>query len=380
MLRYLTGGESHGPSLTGVIEGFPANVDISSDAINRDLARRQQGYGRGGRMKIETDKIQLLSGVRGGKSLGSPISFLIANRDYDNWAPYMNACQVDSISKRVIAPRPGHADLTGSIKYDFNDIRNVLERSSARETAARVAIGSIVRQLLQIFGIKAYCHVVNIGGIQAKSNNLSVIDIERAEESPVRVVDRVSQALIMERIDQAQAEGESLGGVFEIIITGVPVGLGSYVQWDRKLDARLAFALQSIQAIKGVEFGAGFRCASQNGSQVHDEIFYNAEQGYFRKTNNAGGIEGGMSNGEPIVIRCVMKPIPTLYKPLNTVDINTKQACIAAIERSDICAVPAAAVVGEAVALTIIGEEFLRKFGGDSLREVVERWKQWQSR
>ncbi|MEN6567297.1 MAG: chorismate synthase [Veillonellales bacterium] len=378
MMRYLTGGESHGSGLIGMIEGFPARVGMDIAVINRDLARRQQGYGRGGRMAIETDKIQFLSGVRGGKSLGSPISFSIANKDYENWIPYMNPVKIESDDKQVTAPRPGHADLPGSIKYGFDDIRNVLERSSARETAVRVAIGSIVRQLLQNFDIAAACHVVSIGGIAAVVSNYSFADLARAEESPVRVVDPQAEQRIIERIDQAKREGESLGGVFEIVITGVPVGLGSYVQWDRKLDGRLAYALQSIQAIKGVEFGGGFACASQQGSAVHDEIFYSPEQGYYRRTNNAGGIEGGMSNGQDIVIRCAMKPIPTLYKPLRTVDIKTKASCTAAVERSDICAVPAAAVVGEAAALTVIGEEFLRKFGGDSLEEITERWEQWE--
>lgn len=379
MLRFLTGGESHGPGLMGIIEGFPAQVAINIDAINRDLARRQQGYGRGGRMKIESDKIQFLSGLRGGKTLGSPLSFTIANKDYENWLPYMDPCQIDGASKKVTAPRPGHADLPGSIKYGFDDIRNVLERSSARETAARVAIGSIIRQLLQNFNIQAACHVVSIGGIAVNTINPSFHDLARAEQSPVRVIDSQAAERIMKLIDQTKMEGESLGGVFEIMITGVPVGLGSYVQWDRKLDARLAYALQSIQGIKGVEFGGGFACAAQRGSHVHDEIFYRSDRGYYRRTNHAGGIEGGMSNGQPIVIRCAMKPIPTLTKPLRTVDINTKQPCTAAIERSDICAVPAAAVVGEAVALTVIGEEFLRKCSGDSLEEITRQWKHWQS-
>lgn len=379
MLRYLTGGESHGPALTGIIEGFPANVDIDIDAINRELARRQRGHGRGGRMKIETDRIRFLSGLRGGKTLGSPLTFLIENKDYENWSAYMDPCQADRETKKVTAPRPGHADLAGCIKYDFDDVRNVLERSSARETATRVAIGGIIRQLLKNFGIVAACHVINIGGISSTNVNPSTADLEKAEQSPVRVADSAAEKQIIELIDRTREEGDSLGGIFEIIITGVPVGLGSYVQWDRKLDARLSYALQSIQGIKGVEFGKGFDCACQKGSAVHDEIYYSQDRGYYRGTNNAGGIEGGMSNGQPIVIRCVMKPIPTLYKPLQTVDISTKQPCTATVERSDICAVPAAAVVGEAVALTVIGEELLRKFGGDSMEEVQSRWKQGQS-
>ena len=379
MLRFLTGGESHGPALIGMIEGFPANVAINIDAINNDLARRQQGYGRGGRMKIETDQIRFLSGLRGGKTLGSPITFLIKNKDYENWSAYMDPCQAELETKKVTAPRPGHADLTGCIKYGFDDVRNVLERSSARETASRVAIGSIIRQFLKYFGITAACHVVNIGGISSNVSSFSAEEMKRAELSPVRVADSSVEKQMIELIDRTREEGDSLGGIFEIVITGVPVGLGSYVQWDRKLDARFAYALQSIQGIKGVEFGNGFNCAFQKGSKVHDEIYYSKDKGYYRHTNNAGGIEGGMSNGQPIVIRCVMKPIPTLCKPLQTVDIRTKQSCTATVERSDICAVPAAAVVGEAVALTVIGEELLRTLGGDSLEEVHSRWKQWQS-
>lgn len=377
MLRYLTGGESHGPALTGMIEGFPANVDIDIDAINRELARRQRGHGRGGRMKIETDKICFLSGLRGGKTLGSPLSFLIENKDYENWSAYMNPCQADLETKAVTAPRPGHADLAGCIKYGFDDVRNVLERSSARETAVRVAIGGIIRQLLNNFGITAACHVINIGGISANIVGPSAADLAKAEQSPVRVADSGAEKQMIELIDRTREEGDSLGGVFEIVITGVPVGLGSYMQWDRKLDARLAYALQSIQGIKGVEFGRGFGCAFQKGSEVHDEIYYSQESGYYRRTNNAGGIEGGMSNGQEIIIRCAMKPIPTLYKPLQTVDISSKQPCTATVERSDICAVPAAAVVGEAVALSVIGEELLLKLGGDSLEEIQSRWKQW---
>lgn len=380
MLRYLTGGESHGPALTGIIEGFPANVDIDIDEINSDLARRQHGHGRGGRMKIETDKIRFLSGVRGGKTLGSPITFLIENKDYENWSDYMDPCQADRETKKVTAPRPGHADLAGCIKYNFDDIRNVLERSSARETATRVAIGGIIRQFLKNFGITAACHVIHIGGISSNVRVPSNDDLKKAELSPVRVADSAAEKQIIELIDQTREDGDSLGGVFEIVITGVPVGLGSYVQWDRKLDARLAYALQSIQGIKGVGFGRGFDCACLKGSEVHDEIYYSQEKGYYRRTNNAGGIEGGMSNGQTIIIRCAMKPIPTLYKPLKTVDIRTKQPCTATVERSDICAVPAAAVVGEAVALTVIGEELLRKLGGDSMEEVWSRWRQWQSR
>lgn len=377
MLRYLTGGESHGPALAGILDGFPAQVPIDVAALHRDLARRQQGYGRGGRMGIETDKVRFISGLRGGKTLGGPVAFLIENKDFENWRAYMDPVQADRATKKVVAPRPGHADLCGCIKYGFDDVRDVLERSSARETAVRVAVGGMVRQLLQHFAIQAACHVISIGGIRSAVDEPTADKMARAETSPVRVADPAAEKQMIELIDRTREAGDSLGGVFEIIITGVPVGLGSYVHWDRKLDARLAFALQSIQGIKGVEFGGGFACTAKSGSAVHDEIFYAEPTGFFRRTNHAGGIEGGMSNGQPIVIRCGMKPIPTLGKPLRTAEIDTKRPCTAAVERSDVCAVPAAAVVGEAVALTVVGEELLRKFGGDSLEEVKTRWKQW---
>lgn len=379
MFRYFTAGESHGPGLTVIIEGFPANVNLDIEAVNQDLARRQRGHGRGGRMQIETDKIRILAGVRGGKTLGSPISFTIPNKDYSNWEPYMDAVNADLETRKVTAPRPGHADLAGILKYGFDDVRNVLERSSARETASRVAIGAIARQLLSCFGISAFSRVVSIGGITDEST-LTAENAALVEQSPVRVIDKTVEKKMIGLIDEAKLAGESLGGVVEVILTGVPVGLGSYAQWDRKLDGLLAFALQSIQGIKGVEFGGGFASAAQKGSQVHDEIFYDPDKGYYRSTNHAGGIEGGISNGQPVIIRCAMKPIPTLYKPLQTVDLHTKEVCHAAVERSDVCAVPAAAVVAEAVALTVIGQEFLRKFGGDNLEEVRKRWNEWPYR
>ena len=379
MLRILTAGESHGKSLAGIIEGFPSNVAINIDEIHQDLTRRQQGYGRGGRMKIEQDRIEILSGVRDGKTLGSPIAFLIRNKDYENWEPYMDPMEADTETKKVTNPRPGHADLTGALKYGFEDVRNVLERSSARETAVRVAAGSFVKQLLKNFQIQSAVHVTAIGEITVSEKPRSFEEILEAEDSPVRCVDPVIGQRMMETIDAAKKEGDSLGGIFEIYIQGLPVGLGSYVQWDRKLDAKLAYALMSIQAIKGVEFGYGFKNAQKPGSQVHDEIFYEKEKGIYRATNHAGGIEGGMTNGQPIVIRCAMKPIPTLCKPLRTIDIQTGEAVEASVERSDTCAVPAASVVGEMAALTVIGEEFIRKFGGDSLEEMRQRWKDCKS-
>lgn len=376
MLRILTAGESHGKALVGVIEGIPANVTIDIDEVNRDLARRQQGYGRGGRMKIEQDQVEIISGLRGGKTLGSPISFLIYNRDYENWAAFMNPVERNQDDRRVTRPRPGHADLTGALKYNFDDVRNVLERSSARETAVRVAAGSIVKQLLKSFGIIVNSHVIGLGGVMTNIKEVSPEAIKGADESPVRCLDPQAEAAMIAEINRAKEQGDSLGGIFEIRISGVPAGLGSYVHWDRKLDARLAFGLIGIQGIKAVEVGAGMENAMKKGSEVHDEIYYHPQEGYYRKTNYAGGIEGGMSNGEDIVLRCAMKPIPTLYTPLHTVDIMTKEGALASVERSDTCAVPAASIVGEMVAITIIAEEFMKKYGGDSLEEMISRWKQ----
>ncbi|MFZ5968700.1 MAG: chorismate synthase [Bacillota bacterium] len=379
MLRYITAGESHGKCLTGIIEGFPANVNIDIEEVNRDLKRRQAGYGRGGRMKIEQDRIEILSGMRGGKTLGSPIAFQIENKDYANWEKYMNPIEPIDNEKKVTKPRPGHADLPGAIKYGFEDIRNVLERSSARETATRVAVGSIMKQLMKNFGIEVMSHVTSIGSAALNEKAQGIERVKKADLSEVRCIDPETERKMMEEIDRAKEEGDSLGGIFEIHITGIPVGLGSHVQWDRKLDAKLAFALMGIQGIKGVQIGEGFDSARKKGSEVHDEIFYDAEKGYYRKTNHAGGIEGGMSNGENIIIQCGMKPIPTLYKPLQSVDIESKESFAASIERSDTCAVPAASIVGEMVAITVIAEEFLKKYGGDSLEEILERWKMCRS-
>lgn len=375
MFRYFTAGESHGKCLTGIIEGFPSNVPIDVNDINKDLKRRQMGYGRGDRMKIESDTIEISSGLRGGKTIGSPIAFKIKNKDFENWEEYMNPVNSIDESRKITKPRPGHSDLAGSIKYNFDDIRNVLERSSARETAARVAIGSIAKQLMNHFNIDVLSHVRSIGKISLEDNISDIEKLRNADSSPLRCIHKSTEEKMIEHIKQAKTEGDSLGGNFEIHIRGLPVGLGSYVQWDRKLDAKLSYALMSIQGIKAVEIGEGFKNSTLEGSQVHDEIFYDTNSGYYRKTNNAGGIEGGMSNGEDIVIRCYMKPIPTLYKPLQSVDIETKESFLATIERSDTCAVPAASIVGEMVAITVIAEEFLRKYGGDSLEEITKSWK-----
>lgn len=375
MFRYFTAGESHGRCLTGIIEGFPSNVPIDVLIINKDLKRRQMGYGRGDRMKIESDTIEISSGLRGGKTLGSPIAFEIKNRDFENWEEFMKPFGKIDQSRKVSKPRPGHSDLTGSIKYDFDDIRNVLERSSARETAVRVAIGSIAKQLMNNFDIDVLSHVRSIGNVSLEENIFHIEKLKSADKSPVRCVNKSTEEKMIQHIQQAKDQGDSLGGSFEIHLTGLPVGLGSYVQWDRKLDAKLSYALMSIQGIKAVEIGQGFKNSTLLGSQVHDEIFYDEDSGYYRKTNNAGGIEGGMSNGENIIISCYMKPIPTLYKPLQSVDIETKESFAASVERSDTCAVPAASIVGEMVAITVIAEEFLRKYGGDSLEEIKKSWK-----
>jgi chorismate synthase len=381
MLRYLTAGESHCRELTAIIEGMPAGLEVASADIDRELKRRQSGYGRGGRMKIEADRAEITSGIRHGKTLGSPIALVVKNRDWENWTAIMSPDAAGaSAEKAVTRPRPGHADLTGGLKYGHRDLRNVLERSSARETTMRVAAGAIARRLLAEFGIEVYSWVTEIGGVKGKFTGAPGALFRSAEGSEVRCPDNSASKAMMERIDKAKAEGDSLGGAFEVVLTGVPPGLGSYVQWDRKLDARLAFSLMSIQAIKGAEVGLGFSVASLPGSEVHDEIFYSAKgksarfwprrPGFTRKTNNAGGIEGGMSNGEPIVLRAAMKPIPTLYKPLRSVDIETKKPFKASVERSDTCAVPAAAVIAEAVVAFEVASAFLEKFGGDSISET----------
>lgn len=377
MLRYLSAGESHGPELVAIIEGLPAGLSVTEEMIGRDLVRRQQGYGRGGRMQIERDSARIVSGVRWGKTLGSPVGLVVENKDWANWQEKMSAGPAHAgAMKAVTRPRPGHADLTGMLKYAHDDARNVLERSSARETAARVAVGAVAKALLSEFNIKVMGWVNEIGGVAAGEFNGRVESLyKKAEASEVRCPDESASRSMIEAIDRAKESGDSLGGVFEIIIAGCPPGLGSYVQRDRTLDGLLAGAVMSIQAIKGVEVGMGFDAARRAGSQVHDEIFYNKSKGYFRKSNHAGGIEGGMSNGSDIVIRAAMKPIPTLYKPLQSVDIVSKKTFKASVERSDTCAVPAAAVVGEAVAAFVIAQAMAEKFGGDSMDEMKRNFE-----
>lgn len=391
MLRYLSSGESHGKELTAIIEGMPSGLPVNAECIDSDLKRRQGGYGRGGRMLIESDKVEITAGIRWARTIGSPIALKVENRDWENWKEIMASGIPDILdrSKDVTRPRPGHADLAGALKYDQRDIRNILERSSARETAVRVAVGALAKRLLAEFGINVMSWVVEIGGARwvRTGKTAPAVLFKKAEASEVRCPDTKATSLMKTRIDEARKAGDSLGGVFEVVLTGLPPGLGSHVQWDRKLDGRFAQALMSVQAIKGVEVGIGFGAGSIPGSKVHDEIFYSKSmkpegkgfwsgQGQFsRKTNNAGGIEGGMSNGEPVVLRAVMKPIPTLYKPLRSVDIETKKPFKASIERSDICAVPAASVVAEAAVAFEAARAFLEKFGGDSVKEIERNYR-----
>jgi chorismate synthase len=377
MLRYLTAGESHGPELVAVIEGVPAGYDISIDAINRDLSRRQKGYGRGGRMAIERDEVRVSSGIRFGRTTGSPVTFVIKNQDFKNWERRMSIDPRDRGEAKVVTrPRPGHADLAGVLKYNLEDIRDVLERASARETTARVALGSFARQLVAPFGISVLGYVVSIGRIEARLPELNIAELASVtEESPVRVADADAERAMIAEIDSCKKEGDTLGGVVEVVAAGLPVGLGSYVQWDRKLDGRIAHALMSLQAVKGVEFGQGFEAARVRGSQLHDEIVYDSSAHRFtRHSNNSGGTEGGISTGEPLRVRVAFKPLSTLMRPLRSADIKTKAEAVATIERSDVCAIPAAAVIAEAVVAFEIANAFVDKFGGDSLAEITRNY------
>ncbi|MBU5213650.1 MULTISPECIES: chorismate synthase [Heyndrickxia] len=384
-MRYLTSGESHGPQLTTIIEGLPAGMPLTAEDINTELARRQKGYGRGRRMQIETDRANILGGVRHGLTLGSPLALVVENKDWKHWTKIMGIepleeGQDEEIKRKVTRPRPGHADLVGGIKYGHHDMRNVLERSSARETTVRVAAGAVAKKLLALLGIKVAGHVLEIGGVRANALEYSTIDElkERSEKSPVRCIDKEAEKNMMEAIDKAKKNGDSIGGIVEVIVEGMPSGVGSYVHYDRKLDAKIAAAIMSINAFKGVEFGLGFEMAHIPGSQVHDEILWSEERGYERRTNRLGGFEGGMTTGMPIVVRGVMKPIPTLYKPLQSVDIETKEPFTASIERSDSCAVPAASVVAEAVVAWEVASAIVEQYYSDrfeTLKEIVEKEK-----
>ncbi|MED4462878.1 chorismate synthase [Metabacillus fastidiosus] len=386
-MRYLTAGESHGPQLTAIIEGVPAGLPITREDINADLARRQKGHGRGRRMQIEKDLVQIVGGVRHGKALGSPISLVVENDDWKHWTKIMGIDPIteeeeQEVKRQISRPRPGHADLLGAIKYGHRDMRNVLERSSARETTVRVAVGAVAKRILAELGIKVVGHVLEIGGIRAENTDYKNIDelLEVTEESPVRCYDKEASLKMMEAIDTAKQNGDSIGGIVEVVVEGMPAGVGSYVHYDRKLDSKLAGAMVSINAFKGVEFGIGFEAARKPGSEVHDEILWSKEEGYYRRTNRLGGLEGGMSTGMPIVVRGVMKPIPTLYKPLQSVDIETKEPFTATIERSDSCAVPAASVVAESVIAWEIANAIVEQFGFDRIdliKENIEKMREY---
>lgn len=388
-LRFLTSGESHGRALTGIIEGIPSGLSLSPKDIDIELKRRQGGYGRGGRMKIESDHAEIISGVVKGKTLGSPISILIENKDWQNWQNIMSVELPDTQSGiqdpkfSVTRPRPGHADLAGALKYNLKDIRNILERSSARETAMRTALGAIAKSFLSEFEIAIGSFVVSIGSVASRNTEETdlLTAFKRAEKSPVRCPDADASKKMVKLIDKAKKDGNSLGGIFEVFATGLPAGLGSHIQWDKRLDAEIARAMMGIQAIKGVELGKGFEMACRFGSEALDEIYYRAggdnglSGGFYRKTNHAGGLEGGMTNGMPLIVRAAMKPIPTQARPLRSVDIINKRVFKAAYERSDICAVPAAAVVGEAMLALVIADSLLSKFGGDSMEEIKRNYQ-----
>ncbi|MFS0672670.1 chorismate synthase [Ornithinibacillus sp. 179-J 7C1 HS] len=382
-MRYLTAGESHGKQLTTIIEGIPAQMPLTKENINDSLLRRQKGYGRGKRMQIEKDLVEITGGVRHGYTLGSPISLVIRNDDFKHWTDIMGEDPIDediAIRRVVTRPRPGHADLNGALKYGHRDMRNVLERSSARETAARVAAGAVAKTLLHEIGIEVCGYVKEIGGIQAEDTKISMKDRKQiSEASPVRTLDQKAELLMMEKIDIAKKNGDSLGGITEVYVEGMPAGIGSYVHYDRKLDSRIAGAVVSINAYKGVEFGIGFEAARRSGSQVHDEINWENERGFYRESNNLGGFEGGMTTGMPIVVKGVMKPIPTLMKPLQSIDIETKKPFQASVERSDACAVPAAAVVMEHVVAFELARAILEQFPSDrflTLKQTINKYRE----
>jgi chorismate synthase len=383
--RFVTAGESHGPGLTAIVEGLPAGLELTPEVIDRDLARRQLGHGRGGRMKIEKDRAEVVAGVRHGRTLGSPVALRVENRDYRNWEERMNPWPVDGDVDEVHLPRPGHADLAGVLKYGHSDVRNVLERASARETAARVAAGALAKAYLRALGVEVYSHVTRIGTVVApEREDLSAEDFDQVDDSPVRCLDAGASEAMVAEIDAARKANESLGGVFEVRAFGLVPGIGSHISWEERLDGRLAGAIMSIQAMKGVGIGDGFELAGRVGSQAHDEIFWSAERGFFRETNRAGGLEGGMTTGDPLVVRGAMKPLPTLTKPLRSVDLATKEPAQALRERTDSCTVPAAGVVGEAMVALVLAAAYRDKLGGDhiddaraALEDYVERigWK-----
>ncbi len=376
MLRFMDAGESHGKGIMTIVEGMPYGVEVSGEEIEKELARRRLGYGRGGRMKLEADKVEILSGIRSGKTIGSPVAIMVLNAEYEKWKdimPVEGSNGIDALTK----PRPGHADLAGALKYGTRDIRDVLERASARETVGRVCAGAMAKMLLSRVGIEVFSHVLQIGGINAEEteNSPKRDEVMKADENPVRCLDEEASSLMVKEIDRAKTEGNTLGGIFEILAFGVPPGIGSYAHWDRRLDARIAGAVMSVQAIKGVEIGKGFKMAGMRGSDVLDAINYEKGKGFSRLANNAGGIEGGMTNGEVVVVRAAMKPIPTLSDPPYTVDLASKERVKAAVERADICAVPAAAVIAESCVALVLADSMLEKTGGDSMDEIRERFQ-----
>ena len=377
-LKFLTAGESHGQGLLGILDGIPAGLEISEDYIGIQLARRQMGYGRGGRMKIEKDRARIWGGVRHGLSLGAPVGLIVRNKDWENWTKKMSVSPVDDEIRKVTLPRPGHADLAGVQKYGFDDIRNVLERSSARETTMRVALGSVCRKLLEDVGIEVGSHVVEIHDVKDQSvipDDLSPNQLsDNVDASPVRCLDKDAEAAMMATIDDAKKTGDSVGGIFEVIAAGLPYGLGAHTQWDRKLQTRISAMMMSVNAFKGIEVGGGFGGAEKFGSEVHDEIGHDGKK-FTRYSNNAGGIEGGMSNAQPIVLRMAMKPIPTLIKPLRSVDIHTKEEKDAHKERTDSCAVPAASIIAESMLCFVLTDALLEKFGGDSMEQLKAHMK-----
>lgn len=377
-MRYLTSGESHGPQLTIIVEGIPANLEIKVEDINKEMFKRQGGYGRGRRMQIEKDTVEIVSGVRNGYTLGSPITMVVTNDDFTHWRKIMGAAPIseeerENMKRTITKPRPGHADLVGGMKYNHRDLRNVLERSSARETAARVAVGALCKVLLQQLDIDIYSRVVEIGGIKDKDFYDSKTFKANLDRNDVRVIDDSIAQAMRDKIDEAKNDGDSIGGVVQVVVENMPVGVGSYVHYDRKLDGRIAQGVVSINAFKGVSFGEGFKAAEKPGSEIQDEILYNTELGYYRGSNHLGGLEGGMSNGMPIIVNGVMKPIPTLYKPLNSVDINTKEDFKATIERSDSCAVPAASIVCEHVVAFEIAKALLEEFQSNHIEQLKQQ-------
>lgn len=377
-MRYLTSGESHGPQLTVIVEGVPANLEIKVEDINKEMFKRQGGYGRGRRMQIEKDTVEIVSGVRNGYTLGSPITMVVTNDDFTHWRKIMGAAPIsdeerENMKRTITKPRPGHADLVGGMKYNHRDLRNVLERSSARETAARVAVGALCKVLLEQLDIEIYSRVVEIGGIKDKDFYDSETFKANLDRNDVRVIDDGIAQAMRDKIDEAKNDGDSIGGAVQVVVENMPVGVGSYVHYDRKLDGRIAQGVVSINAFKGVSFGEGFKAAEKPGSEIQDEILYNTELGYYRGSNHLGGLEGGMSNGMPIIVNGVMKPIPTLYKPLNSVDINTKEDFKATIERSDSCAVPAASIVCEHVVAFEVAKALLEEFQSNHIEQLKQQ-------